>query len=172
MCQLVPTKLGAAKFASVIAHYFTDRRAMTSRVRKSWAISVICVLVLLFISIISNYLYLLDLGDSTISDVIRIELDWVHKSWMEYPENILFRGGPSLLDEVAGKPLDVLLVNFHMGVEDEIHAVLRKVTNPLNQTVHFTHTRDCDFLTSFSYMVGPRHICFRWRGRGSSSRDR
>jgi hypothetical protein len=65
----------------------------------------------------------------------------LHHSWMEYPEAISFPDGPSLLDATNPKPLKILFVNFHAGVENEVKAVVTKAIEPYNITVEFTQIR-------------------------------
>jgi hypothetical protein len=65
----------------------------------------------------------------------------LHQSWMEYPEAISFPGGPSLLDATNPKPLKVLFINYHQGVENEVNAVITKIAQSYNITVEVSLTR-------------------------------
>ena len=80
----------------------------------------------------------------------KTQTTWIHQSWMEYPYPLSFPSAPSLLNKANTKPLNILLVNYHRGVENEIHAVLKAVLAPFHQTVHFTHTRGIGDLTDFA----------------------
>jgi hypothetical protein len=68
---------------------------------------------------------------------------------MKYPQPLSFPGSPSLLNKANPKALNVLFVNYHAGVEMEVHAVLAKVAASINQSVHFTHTRGVGDLADF-----------------------
>jgi len=67
------------------------------------------------------------------------DVDWVLSSWMDYPNPLSFQGSPPLLDPANPKPLNVLLVNDHSGVENEIHAVFHEVLTPLGVTANITY---------------------------------
>lgn len=79
---------------------------------------------------------------------------WVLQSWMEYPHPISFPSSPSLLNEANPNPLNILIVNYHDGVENEIHAVLEAAFAPLHQTVNFHHTRGVGDITDFTVTEG------------------
>jgi len=114
---------------------------------KSKARSLGLLVVLVFISLYSHY-YRYHTRYPKASTLISGKT-WVHRSWMEYPHPLSFPGSPSLLNEANPKPLNVLFVNYHGGVEMEVHAVLAKVVASINQSVHFTHTRGVGDLTDF-----------------------
>jgi hypothetical protein len=70
------------------------------------------------------------------------DTQWILSSWMDYPNPLTFRGSPSLLTPSNSKPLNVLLINDHWGVENEVHAMFDKVLTPLGMTANFTHVSE------------------------------
>ena len=112
---------------------------------KRKARSLGCLLVLVVVLVFASYYR--HRTRSAETSILSVKETWVHKSWMEYPHSISFPAGPSLLNKASPKPLKVLIVNWHEGVENEIHAVLNEIVAP--QAVHFTHTHGIGAETSF-----------------------
>lgn len=77
------------------------------------------------------------------------ELMLVHQSWMEYPYPLSFERAPRLLDPRHPKDIKVLFVNYHPGVENEVHAVFEKILSPLNLKATYNHTRGVGGLADY-----------------------
>src|SRR5216110_46209 len=104
---------------------------------RSFTVLVVLVVILLY----SYYNYRSQYAEVSILDFQDRNRNWIHQSWMDYPQPISFTSGPSLLSEANPKPLHVLFVNYHRGVENDINGILQAIVAPLNQTVRFTTTR-------------------------------
>jgi len=67
------------------------------------------------------------------------EFEWITSSFMDHPVVLDYKDQPGLLDTHYGTTLNVLIVNDHWGVENEIHSVIQAVVAPLGVSVNFTH---------------------------------
>src|SRR5271169_2302144 len=115
-------------------------RVLSSRGRAAAICASIVVLYFLFYHPRHSIGYKFD-HINTQSGLIGIQpIQWVKQSWMDYPHRISFAGSPSLLDTSSPKPLNVLLVNIHPGVRNDIQGMLSRVYEPLKQPVHIAES--------------------------------